>query len=276
MTTEEFRIKINTSIAGGKPLCFAHRGASGLAKENSLLAIIMASRIKECSGIEFDIHETQDEYLIVRHNFGLKTDKGNKWIKKLLLKEVRKYLSEEESPLLLNVINKLLNYEGVIDIEIKQKGIARKIINLCKEKGVYNKVVFTTVDSDIYREIRDIDDNVAVIFGYPKEKGKDLSQLQLVRPFVKLVVKLMRKRLLNVTKNILSEVDTPFISYYNRIITARVVNYLHENNRFCLGATINVRNDTKEKESIASMTHMLENGVDLIKTDYPNLYRQVI
>lgn len=276
MTDKELTNKIKIGILANRPLCFAHRGASGLVKENSLQAIMLASLIKGCDGIEFDVHGTGDGQLIVRHNFALKTNKGNKWIRKLFLEEIRKYLSEDESPLLINVLNTLKDYSGVIDIEIKQKGITKSVIDLCKKKEIYKKVVFTTVNKEIYREIREVDKSVAIIFGYPKEKGKDLSQKNWVRPFVRVVTKLMKNRLMKITQKMISEIDTPFISFYHKIITAKVVEYLHQNNRYCIGATINVHNDTGWEESIETMRSMVNSKVDLIKTDYPNLFNHAL
>lgn len=276
MTKKEFRRKIENGKKTGRPLCFAHRGASGLAKGGSIKAVRLAMQIKETDGIEFDIQETKNGKLIVCHDSAIKTDTGYQWVKELTLSEIRNFISEDDAPTLQEMFDVLQNWRGILDIEIKQEGITKKVIDLCKKRKVYENVVLTTVYPEIFKEITKNDGSVACIFGYPRDRGKNLAGRKWAQPVVRLVVPLIRQRLKTHINTIMRKADTPFISLYHKVISRTLVNSIHQKRNYCLGATISLRGDTGEKESIKAMASMLNDGADLIKTDYPNLYPEAL
>jgi len=73
------------------PLIIGHRGAKGIAPENSLSGFKKAVELG-IDGVELDIHLTKDEKLIVIHDMDLKRLTGLKIpIKQLTFKELEKY-----------------------------------------------------------------------------------------------------------------------------------------------------------------------------------------
>ena len=117
-----------------RPLCFAHRGCSSLAPENTMAAF---KKARECGapGIELDIHATLDGKLVVVHDdtfirTALPGNNGNgKKPEELRFDEIQhidigsffdpKY-SNERPPLLENVLEEFCP-AMYIDIELKSK-----------------------------------------------------------------------------------------------------------------------------------------------------------
>lgn len=60
-------------------LIFAHRGASGLAPENTIKAFELAIE-SGCYGIEFDIHEADNEFWVIHDRNLARTTNGNGYI----------------------------------------------------------------------------------------------------------------------------------------------------------------------------------------------------
>ena len=90
------------------PLIIGHRGAKGIAPENSLSGFKKAIELG-IDGVELDVHLTKDGKLVVIHDMNLKRLTGLKiLIKQLTFKELRKYdiseffIKEQE-----NVLKKL-------------------------------------------------------------------------------------------------------------------------------------------------------------------------
>ena len=75
----------------GKGQIIAHRGASGLAPENTLASIRKALAFQP-DYIEFDIHQTKDSVLVVIHDESIdRTSDGEGEISQLRFAELKKY-----------------------------------------------------------------------------------------------------------------------------------------------------------------------------------------
>lgn len=78
------------------PLIIGHRGAKGIAPENSLSGFKKAIELG-IDGVELDVHLTKDEKLVVIHDMDLKRFSGlNIPIKQLTLEELKKYNISEQ------------------------------------------------------------------------------------------------------------------------------------------------------------------------------------
>ena len=117
-----------------RPLCFAHRGCSSLAPENTMASF---KKARECGapGIELDIHATLDGKLVVAHddNFLRTAPAGNngngKKPEELRFDEIRQIdvgsffgaqYSNERAPLLEDVLEEFCP-AMYVDIELKSK-----------------------------------------------------------------------------------------------------------------------------------------------------------
>jgi glycerophosphoryl diester phosphodiesterase len=275
MKETELIARIEKSLKKERPMCFAHRGASGLV-DGHLPAILKAAKMKEVDGIEFDVQETKDGVLIVRHDFCFSLNKREVWVKDHTYSTIKKNANKDNCAKFEDVIEKIKNCNKILDIEIKQKNIFSKVYKILKDKKIYHKVLFTTLYREIYNEIRKTDKQVVIFYGYPRDRGKNISGKRWAKFLVKLYVYITKRRLNKKIYSIMDEYNTPFISFYDKVITKEVVDILHQNNRYCIGCTINLRNDTMQKQSIKAMKKMHEQGCDIILTDYPNLYKEAL
>jgi len=110
-------------------LRIAHRGLTEHIPENSLLAFKESVKLK-LEVVEFDVHHTKDNKLIIMHDHYIKrTTKGLGLIHKYSLKEIRKFhLSNGEPiPTLQEVIDILKN-KCICKIDIKDVGIVESVL----------------------------------------------------------------------------------------------------------------------------------------------------
>ena len=77
-------------------------------------------------------------------------------------------------------------------------------------------------------------------------------------------------------KKYISGVNTPFLSFYNKVLTQELSDAIHAENKICLGATINLRHDLGQTQALQIMVEMLKQKVDILITDYPNFYEKAI
>ncbi len=108
-----------------------HRGAAGLALENTLPGLELA-RLLGVDAIEFDVRMTKDERLVVAHDSDLERISGiSAKISDLSLEELQNItLNDGESK--VPTLEEALDMSGKIPviIELKQSGCARQLVDL--------------------------------------------------------------------------------------------------------------------------------------------------
>lgn len=107
---------------------FAHRGFSGKFPENTLLAFRKAAEL-DVFGVEFDVHLTADQQLVVIHDETInRTSNGSGFVKDMTLEELRQYdygrwfgeqFAGEKIPTLEEVLAVFKETEHILNIEIK-------------------------------------------------------------------------------------------------------------------------------------------------------------
>lgn len=112
---------------GNRPLCIAHRGASGIAPENTMAAFDLALQLR-ADFIEFDVQLSRDNQLVVIHDTRLdRTTNGSGLVRAFTLEELKlldaggwfnKRYQTEKIPTLKEVFTR---YKGLMNflIEIK-------------------------------------------------------------------------------------------------------------------------------------------------------------
>ncbi len=270
MTTEEFSLFVQNGKSNNCIPVFAHRGLSSLAPDNSIEAFELAFSHTNVSGVECDVQRTKDGQLIICHNRSVLINRKRMWLEDITLSDYRLVKPASLSPLLIDVIKLVQSNNKILDLELKSAHIAQKVIDLCKRHKLYDRVILTTIYEEIYWEIKKADPQVAIMYGYPRDKGKDLAQQTCTQPFVKAIVQFMKWRAPYTVQEICNHIDTPFISLYHKILSKELVALLHKNNKLCIGCTIRLPGEGsfEAKKIMDSMVNM---DVDLIKTDFPQL-----
>lgn len=238
--------------AAAVPLVIAHRGASGVAPENTITAFQLAADIGS-DLIELDVHKTRDGHLVVIHDATVdRTAKGTYRgaIANLTLEQIRsldaggwKSLQTrgERVPTLEEA---LLSTDGqaMFLIENKVTGLEREIAEVIRSTGMQNNVVFQSFDASSVKTFRGIMPEVpaGVLFGNPGIHD-DVDRAAA------LVEQALRANASVVAVN------------YGAVTPAFV--------RYVQARGLNVWTWTVNQE--ADMRRMLDAGVDGIITDYP-------
>lgn len=132
-------------IIKSKPIIIAHRGASGVAPENTLSAFRLAKGIG-VDGIELDIHLSADGQIVVIHDYEINRTAQQKLdapilVEDLTLRQLRKYDSGngEKIPTLKQAMD-LIGTDILLDIEIKaNKGKPYKKLCVALALFLYNR-----------------------------------------------------------------------------------------------------------------------------------------
>jgi glycerophosphoryl diester phosphodiesterase len=169
----------------------AHRGYSGKYLENSLEAIEKSLGIAQM--IEFDVHLTKDEELVVTHDFELGRTialKGN--VDDYTLNDLKKM----NTPSLADVLA-LTRDKIHLNVELKEETVERravkinimvtKTLNLLKEFGFnheQNNFCISSFNEDVLQKIAQLDSKIklGVLHHYP-EKGLKLEFAKKINAF---------------------------------------------------------------------------------------------
>lgn len=124
----------------------AHRGFSSRYPENTMLAFEKAIEAG-CEGIEFDVHLTKDEHIVIIHDEDIRrTTNGTGLVKDYTLEDLRKFDASEKFagqygvnkiPILEEYFELIKGLDMLTNIElktgiIKYKGIEEKVIQMIK------------------------------------------------------------------------------------------------------------------------------------------------
>jgi glycerophosphoryl diester phosphodiesterase len=195
-----------------RTLIIGHRGAYDSAPENTLKGFRKAIELG-ADYIEFDVHASQDEALVVIHDTDILRRLGHEgFIKNMTLEELKNLdFGEGESvPELKEVINLA---KGKINFlcELKAKGIADKVIHLLRDEEIIDSTIIQSFHIEELLEVRRIE---------PKLK------LAALVPFNEEYIPEWDKRKKMIQEII--ELEFPFIAtiYYN--MDENFVHYSHK------------------------------------------------
>ncbi len=135
----------------------AHRGASGLAGyENTLEAFMLAIKLG-ADYVEFDVRKTNDEKLIVFHDAEIEGVS----IASVTYKYLNTIASKKgyKVPLLSEVLD-LCSGKIKLDIELKETGYEKAVIDLVREKYAYSDFVMKSFSDASVLHIKKYDSRI--------------------------------------------------------------------------------------------------------------------
>jgi glycerophosphoryl diester phosphodiesterase len=163
----------------GRPLNFAHRGASHKAPENTMAAFRMAAEMG-ADGIEFDVQICKDGEVVVMHDFAVDatTDSSGR-VKDLTLAELQKldaggwYAAEfagERIPTLAQVLHEL-GARLMLNIELKTggffpEGLEQEVVRLVEDTNLAHQVIISSFNPLALRRVRRLNRYIPTGFLY--------------------------------------------------------------------------------------------------------------
>lgn len=156
-----------------KPMIIAHRGAKGMAPENTLAAFQLGLS-QGCEGIELDVHLTADDEIVVCHDMTLdRTTNGKGLITEKSLAEIKTYdaglwfgdeFKGETVPTLDEVFD-LVPDSIMINVEVKyayEGRMERKLVEFLRRRNRLNPVIVSSFDHKCVRRIKQMDSEVKI------------------------------------------------------------------------------------------------------------------
>lgn len=139
------------------PLIIAHRGAKSLAKHENTLEAFQIAIDLNVQMVEFDIRQTKDKKLIIYHN---PTIRGRR-IRELTYRQLTTIANKKglEIPLLEDVL-KLCQGKVHLDIEFKESGYEKEVVDLVTTYFSYDEFIMISFSDNIIKEVKRIDSNI--------------------------------------------------------------------------------------------------------------------
>jgi glycerophosphoryl diester phosphodiesterase len=159
-------------------LKIAHRGATGHAPENTLIAFTKAIDLG-CDGIELDVHCCKTGEIVVLHDETIdRTTSGNGFVKDLTVQDLQHY----KIPTLEEVLN-LINQQCVVNIELKTFETANKVVELinkyvCDKNWNYEHFLVSSFDWNALQKVHLFNNKIriGVLTAFDLEKAIDFAE----------------------------------------------------------------------------------------------------
>lgn len=224
-----------------KTMIIAHRGASKLARENTLEALKLAYQLK-VDGIEFDLRKTKDGIILVNHDpmvdEFLICDYTYNELKDITIK--KGYIMPKFSDVVDELAGKLF-----MDIEIKEPGFEKEVIDLMLAHTTYENFMIRSFNKEIIIKVKEIDSKIktALILGEKHLKYGIFSRFFDVFP-----------------KKHIKKTKCDVISPYHKLLLFSYVKRMHK-----LGIPVSVWTVTNMKQ----VNKLIDKGVDYLIIDFP-------
>lgn len=154
-------------------IIIGHRGAAGLAPENTLLSYRTALEMG-AQMIELDIHETYDGHLVCIHDDAVdRTTNGTGVVAEMTLRELRALDAGqgEKIPLLSEVLD-LARNRLQVDIELKVLSVEKRVLDLVGDRDMLGSVIVSSFYHGTILAAKELNPKVATaaLIASPKEE----------------------------------------------------------------------------------------------------------
>jgi len=173
----------------------SHRGAAGLAPENTQLGIETAI-LNDAKITEVDVRRTKDGVWILMHDerltrttngSGKVSDRPWEYIRELKVNHDFEDISNTiRVPTLNSVLEKLKSQDIRLIIEIKgsfeNAEMANEILAVVEKNRVKRKVIFASFDQELLKLLKSLDQDISIgLFTFfPKKPDPELEQVEFV------------------------------------------------------------------------------------------------
>ncbi|MHA2185842.1 MAG: glycerophosphodiester phosphodiesterase [Promethearchaeota archaeon] len=227
-------------------LVFAHRGASNIAPENTLKAFEKAIEL-QADFIEFDIHKSKDNIIVVMHDANTFRTTGRLGvIKNMTLGELKQLDcgDGEKIPTLEEVI-RITKNKIKLNIEVKARGLVEELVEKIENEGILESVIISSFKLDVLLRVKKLNPQIKLASLEPTRIGWLNSWIS-------------RKKLLK------DAIENNFfaINPFHVLVTQKFINKAHKNNLKVFPWTVN---------SDAAIRKLIKMGIDGIITN--KIYR---
>ena len=168
-----------------------HRGYSEKYPENTMLAFKKAIE-GNFDGIETDVHLTKDNRLVLIHDEKInRTSNGKGYVKDYTYQQLCQFNFnyrfkdiDAKIPLLEELLDYCMDKNVILNIEIKTDkiqylNIEKMTYEMVKEKGLLNKVMFSSFHLNSLLKLRELDDTLYL--GYLYEDNYEINKKKVFK-----------------------------------------------------------------------------------------------
>ena len=225
-----------------KVLIFAHRGASGVAPENTLSAFKKAIELK-ADYIEFDVHQSIDGEIVIMHDANTYRTTGHFGsIKNMTLEELKQLdCGDGERIPTLRELVKLAKGKIGLNCEVKARGLDEQLVNIINDEEMIESTIISSFKHDVLLRIQKLEPRIKLASLEPTRTGWIKSWLS-------------RKKLIRVAINNTFYAINPFF----KLVSENFKNRAHDNDIKIFPWTVN---------SESAINKLINIGVDGIITN---------
>lgn len=223
----------------------AHRGASGYYYMNTIPSFDEAVRLNS-DAIELDIRKTKDGRIIVVHDASYNGKLISDWNYDELCEETIKSYNHFTMPLLIDVLKR---YKGkiIIDIEFKEAGYEKEVIDMVLSILDVNEFIVRSFYENVLRRIKEINNNIyCVLLLGTGDKHKSGMFYHFLELFPRGKIK---------------KSNCDAVSPYYKLMICFFVSRMHRKNLPVYPWTVNTEKDIRK---------CIKKGVDGIVGNYPD------
>lgn len=264
MTADVFA-QIAEKMPVHKRLNVAHRGASHLAPENTLMAYRI-SVTAGATGAECDVYRSKDGALFLAHDGTTKRTMGggDRKVTDLTFAELRKLdagawkgkqFKGEPVPTLDEYLELLKDTTCHPVVEIKMDGIEKPVLDSIRKAGMLEVTTIIAFSKNVVKEIRKQEPNICVAWLHSenlKDKGSAEENAD---------------RMFEFYMNACKELDTKVLDLGHGVLSEKLIKKLQAAGIHVWCWTVN---------DVARMNQLLDWGIESITTDRPELLTEVL
>jgi glycerophosphoryl diester phosphodiesterase len=184
---------LNSILTNAQTKIIAHRGFSGIAPENTLIAFQKAIECK-ADYFEFDVHKTKDDSIVVIHDLSVDRTGSNDVKGKIAEMNYSdlatltvgcpvnfgdKY-ENEKIPTLRKALE-LAKGKIKVCIDIKVYGAEKEILKIVNELGVKDDVIIFSFYYLVLSKIRQLDKNIHILFLISKADKITIDYAKIIK-----------------------------------------------------------------------------------------------
>jgi glycerophosphoryl diester phosphodiesterase len=245
---------MGSTITSAQTKIIAHRGFSGAAPENTLIAFQKAIDIG-ADYLELDIHRTKDDSIVVIHDKSVNRTSSNNLkglvaemtyneLNKVRVGYSKKFKDEytnEKIPTLIEVL-KLARGKIKVCIEIKVYGVEKEVLKIINELDLHDDIIIFSFHYPVLAKIRQLDKNIPTLYLIDKADKFTLDYAKIIK------------------------VNAIGVGY-RTTITQEFLDSAHKNQLEVWKWTVNDEN---------KMQQLLDLGIDGLITNYPDKAKKLL
>jgi glycerophosphoryl diester phosphodiesterase len=249
---------------GARVLRIGHRGAAGLAPENTLAAFRRAVEL-EVDFVEFDVLDLADGTLVLAHSddlFEVSHGEAAGRVRPLTLPALRELAPE--LPTLEQALEFLASTGVGVHADVKCARHGRGVAKALRRHGLVERAVASSFWTRALRDLRKEEPRLAVGITYPEDRH-GLARQRLLAPLVPPAVALLGRVLPRRLPRWLKSVGASVAMLHYAVLSQAVVDRCHESDVSVWTWTVN------ELEVLRRVAAL---GVDGAISDDPRLFLQ--